>query len=273
MPIALPGRNCLLGSLVDSNFTCITSISEKEAIICTDTGAVCILDDSGGQQKLHLVRTFDFGICSVAVDFETSVVWFAGRGRSFKKCSIEELRDPVGRVTPSSPSPMRQAPRSKAPAVISMGVISSQMVTVDSTRAIRVCCLDKLQHCQIEGEADVSIPAHKSAVLGLGTLSVPNAYSSDFFTWSSVGEVGFWNLSGNRQATMNVELEQLTRHDDETNELKILRAIEALGMFVSGDKYGVLRFAQSQHLSYTDSRYADFGLGLSQGRAGGVCTK
>jgi hypothetical protein len=147
------------------------------------------------------------------------------------------------------------------------------MVTVDSTRAIRVCCLDKLQHCQIEGEADVSIPAHKSAVLGLGTLSVPNAYSSDFFTWSSVGEVGFWNLSGSRQATMNVELEQLTKHDDETNELKILRAMEGLGMFVSGDKYGVLRFAQSQPVSNIDGRCTDFVLGLSPGRVGSVCMK
>lgn len=242
-PVALSSRNCLLGDLVDSIFTCIASISETEAIVCTESGAVCLFDDTGGQQKLHLVKSFDFGVYSLAVDFESSDVWFGGRGRTLQKFSFEDLRSPIGRTSPSVPISPRQIQRLKAPAIVSMGIVSDQVITVDSTGAIRVCSLEDVDHGPIEEVAHISVPAHGDSVLGVGALNPTGLFSADIFTWSCDGAVSFWDLQGKCLATRQIELELLSRDDENPNELKILRAIGGTGMFVSGDKYGVLRYA------------------------------
>ncbi|KAL1954390.1 hypothetical protein VTO42DRAFT_1205 [Malbranchea cinnamomea] len=245
-PVALTARNCLLGDLVDSVFTCIGGISDREAIICSETGAVCLFDDTGGQQKLHHVKSLDFGIYSVAVDFESNVVWFGGHERTFLKCSIDDLRTSIGRTPTSSSFSSRRKLKPKLPAIISMGVVCSQIVTVDAAHAIRICSLDKLDQGPIEDNAHISMPAHEDAVLGLGPLGDPNIFSADFYTWSCGGMVCFWDLQGKCQAIKKVELEQVSRDDEDKNELKILRALDDLGMFVSGDRYGVLRTIKSQ---------------------------
>lgn len=262
-----------MGRLVDCVFTCIATISDKECIVCTDTGLVCILDDTGTQQKLLLVKSFDFGVSSVSMDSESGYVWFGGRDRTFRKYAVDELRGEISRETSPPRSPLRQAARSKAPAIVSMGIISAQMVTVDSTRAIRVCSLEKLEDGHIEDQADVCMPAHKDAVLGLGSLTTLNSFSADFFTWSCCGAVSFWDLQGKCKATKKIELEQPSRNDDDANELKILRAIEDMGVFVSGDRYGVLRFVYCPFPSpmlwlVSDSIFS----GLSRERTGNAPT-
>ena len=242
-PVALSARNCLLGDLVDSVFTCIASISDTEAVVCTESGAVCLFDDTGNQQKLYLVKILGFGIYSVAVDFEASEVWLGGRDRSFQNLSFDDLRSSLGRISPPAPISPRQIPKSKAPAIVSMGIISNQVITVDSTRAIRVCSLEEIDQGPIDEAAHISVPAHEDAVLGVGALKNPGSFSADIFTWSSDGVVSFWDLQGKCRATRQIEIELLSRDDENTNELKILRAVEDTAMFVSGDKYGVLRSA------------------------------
>ena len=251
-------------------FTCVASISDKECITSTDPGLICILDDTGAQQKLHLVKSLDFGVNSVSVDPGSGDVWFGGRDRTFRKCSIKQLREEVHRDSSPPPSPLLQASRSKAVAIVSMGIISAQMITVDSTRAIRVCSLEKLEDGHIEDQADVSMPAHKDAVLGLGSLTSSNTYSADFFTWSCYGAVSFWDLQGKCRATKTIELEQPSRNDDDANELKILRAIEDMGVFVSGDRYGVLRFVSLPMLFPRLWLVADFAFQGYQGRDMGM---
>ncbi|KAK2802666.1 hypothetical protein FQN50_007274 [Emmonsiellopsis sp. PD_5] len=243
MPKALSGRNCLLGSLGDSTFTCAASVSDNEAIVCSDTGMVCILDDTAGQQRLHFIKSLRFSVCSVAVDHDSGAVWFGGRGRKIERSSIEELRSLVTH-SPTFPGPDERdspIPRLKRPAIISMGILSTHMVTVDSTRAIRVCPLDHVGEDNVEALAKISMPAHRDAVLGLGAVKLPNLRDAEFFTWSSGGTVNFWSLQGKCRGTTKIELEQLTGNDDDKNELKVLRTTEDMKTFISGDKYGVIR--------------------------------
>ncbi|KAL1966114.1 hypothetical protein VTN77DRAFT_4862 [Rasamsonia byssochlamydoides] len=242
-PKALSGRNCVLGPLGDHTFTCIASISDCEAIICSDSGAVCFLDDTEGSQKLSCVKYLGFGITSVAVDSETGTVWLGGRGRRTQKLQIEELR---AMATSASLSPNGSnepgSPRGKLPAIISMGFLSTHMVTVDSTRAIHVCPMDALGGDDEPSLTEDLMPAHRDPVLGVGPLKMPNVHDADFFTWSCEGTVNFWSLQGKCQATRKIELEQLPASDDDApNELRVLRAIEDMESFVSGDRYGVLR--------------------------------
>lgn len=244
-PRALVGRNCLLGSLNEYTFTCVSAISDHEAIVCSDTGTICYLDDSKGQQKLQVVKTVPFAVLAITTDHDSGTVWLAGRDRVIQKFSISELK-------PSSPQPSQnftnigaqRFPNSKIkkPAVVSMGIFSNYMVAVDSTRAIRVCPLDRIGQGPIESLAETSIPAHRDAVLGVEAVKQPNAYDANFFTWSCCGTVNFWNLQGKRLAIMNVDLEQLPGNSEDQNELKVLRAAEGMNTFFSGDRFGVIRF-------------------------------
>ncbi|OJD17227.1 hypothetical protein AJ78_02664 [Emergomyces pasteurianus Ep9510] len=242
-PKALAGRNCLLGSLGDCTFTCVSSISDNEAIVCSDTGIVCILDDTSAQQKLLFVKSVSFGICSITVDHESGTVWLGGRDRIIQRSSIEELKSLLSQSPTYAAHDERfsPSPKTKRPAIISMGIFATHMVTVDSTRAIRVCPLDRVGQAHVDALAEISMPAHRDAVLGIGVLKPPKLHEADFFTWSSGGTVNFWTLQGRCRATRKVDLEQLPGNDDDKNELKILRNTTDMKKFISGDKYGVIR--------------------------------
>ncbi|PGH23467.1 hypothetical protein AJ80_02421 [Polytolypa hystricis UAMH7299] len=242
-PRALWGRNCLLGNLSENTFTCITSISDDRAIVCSETGAACILDDTNSQQKLVFVKNLGFNVCSIASDDDSGTVWFGGRDRIIEPRSLDEFRIQTLPTPKSLSSEDRHlpCPKVKKHAIIAMGVMSTHMVTVDSTRAIRVCPLDRVGTGNVENLSDTSKPAHRDAVMGIGSLSRPNVHDASFFTWSCGGTINFWNLQGKCRATMKAELEQLPSEDDGPNELKIMRATEDLKMFVSGDRYGVIR--------------------------------
>ncbi|KAK2758340.1 hypothetical protein FQN54_004188 [Arachnomyces sp. PD_36] len=251
-PRALAGRNCLLGSLNDNTFTCISSISDCEAIVCCDTGAVCLIDDTDGQQKLQLLQNVGFSVSSISVDFDSGTLWLGGRNKIIRKYSIEELKSSLT----SSPSPSvpqeRDTPSPKVrkkPAIISMALFSSHMVTVDATRAICISSrelLDQSESSECDFE-EVSMPAHRDAVLGVGALKLPNTHDANFFTWSCGGTVSFWNIQGKCRMTKKIELEQPASGDDEaSNELKILRTTDDMEFFISGDRYGVIRLIDAE---------------------------
>ncbi|EFE35844.1 WD repeat protein [Trichophyton benhamiae CBS 112371] len=244
LPVALSGRNCLLGNLHQSTFTCVSSISDTEAVICSDSGVVCFLDDSNNQQKLQYVKRFDIGVSSVVVDSNSGFIWFGGRSRQLEKCSIDEMRSsPM--ISPTSANIDTQpCPTPKKASIVSMGIIDTHMITVDSSRTLRICPLDPLSKDNIESVADVSVSAHRDSVLGISTVETPNSKSSDFFTWSCGGTVRFWNVNGTCCDTYKVDLEQISDEDEDANELKVLRATGGIKMFVSGDRYGVVRMVQ-----------------------------
>uniref|UniRef100_A0A093V2X6 Mitogen-activated protein kinase-binding protein 1 n=2 Tax=Talaromyces marneffei PM1 TaxID=1077442 RepID=A0A093V2X6_TALMA len=225
-PKALSGRNCLLGSLGEHTFTCIASVSDCEAIICTDSGAVCLLDDSEGNQKLTVVKHVPFGLTSAAVAPESGIVWLGGRGRKSLKLRMEDIREWTKVRSPSPTSP----------------------VDTLIPKAIHICPVDSFGNGDDEDVLrDSLVPAHRDQVLGVGPLKLPNVYKADFFTWSCEGSVNFWDMQGRCRASKKVELEQLAWGEDEVaNELKVLRVAEDANAFVSGDRYGVLRVLSAE---------------------------
>ncbi|KAJ5666369.1 uncharacterized protein N7477_008817 [Penicillium maclennaniae] len=241
-PKALSGRNCLLGPLGDSTFSCVGSISDQEAVVGTESGAVCLIDDREGSQKMTIVAQFGFAVTSLAVDFDRECVWLGGRGRRMQRLSFEAIRSP-----PMSPARVEKGvldKKNKAPSITCMGSLSSHLVTVEMTREIHIYPMDELRE---EGEQEQepganSMPAHRDPVLGVRRLKTPNAFSADFFSWSRNGSVNFWEAKGKCLQSKTVPFEQdLLIEDDIANELKVLRAGDNADWFVSGDKFGVLR--------------------------------
>lgn len=133
-----------------------------------------------------------------------------------------------------------------------MGSLSSHLVTVEASREIHIYPIEGLHDEDEQEHGDTSMPAHRDPVLGIRRLNAPN-FPASFFTWSRNGSVIFWDSLGRCLDFKTVVLEQNCEAEDVANELKVLRAPLEAGFFVSGDKYGVLRFVlpdplQSTHL-------------------------
>ncbi|KAJ5732153.1 hypothetical protein N7493_003634 [Penicillium malachiteum] len=243
-PKALSGRNCLLGALGDSTFSCVSSISDQEAVLGTESGAVCLLDDREGSQKLSVITQLNFGVTSLAVDFDRESIWLAGRGRKMQRLSFESLRNAPS-ATPMSPArSLKSAPdkQSKAPAITCMGSLCSHLVTVEATREIHIYPIDSLKEEGEQENGQTSMHAHRDPVLGIRRLTQPNEFGADFFSWSRSGCVNFWDSRGKCLFSQTVSLEQASAVDEDVaNEMKVLRAADKGAWFVSGDKFGVLK--------------------------------
>ncbi|KAI9934927.1 hypothetical protein MW887_000548 [Aspergillus wentii] len=248
-PKALSGRNCLLGSLGDNTFTCVASISENEAVLGTDSGTLCFLNDSEGSQKLSSVEFVGFTITSLAVDSDQASVWIGGRGKRMRRFSFEYLRSSSGSAPSSPGSTGRNSAEQKykGPSIACMGSLSSHLVTVDATSGIQLYPIDALDEDGEQSQAEKTIPAHGDSVLGIRPLQTPNSLNADFYTWSSNGSVNFWNTEGKCQESRIISFEQSSGNNDNVpNEMRTLHAVDDMECFVSGDKLGVLRVVSGQ---------------------------
>ncbi|KAB8254434.1 WD40-repeat-containing domain protein [Aspergillus pseudonomiae] len=244
-PRALSGRNCLLGSLAESTFTSVAMVSDREAVVGTDTGALCFLSDTEGSQKITLVENVGFSITSLMADSDRSCVWVGGRGRRMQRFPTEILRSSAAPLPPSLSETSSEEHKCKGPAITCMGSLTTHMVTVDTTRAIHIYPFDAMEDEQ--SHVETTMPAHQDAVLGIGPLKVPNDLEADFFTWSCRGTVNFWDTHGKCRASHVIPLEEVPGVDEETsNELRVVRASDSMDLFVSGDKFGVLRVLEGQ---------------------------
>lgn len=211
----------------------------------SESGAVCLIDDREGSQKLSVVTQAAFAVTSLAVDFDREVVWIGGRGRKIQRLSFDFIRSSSA-STPMSPARSEKSPvdkKSKVPAITCMGSLSSHLITVEATREIQIYTVNTLRdECEQE-HGETSMAAHRDPILGVRRLEAANAFSADFFSWSRSGTVNFWDIRGKRLRSNTIGLDlNFGVEDDVTNELKVLRAGSNAEWFVSGDKFGVLRF-------------------------------
>lgn len=235
----LVGRNVLLGPLVETTFTTLAAISEHKAIVCSEKGDVCLLDDTEGSKLVKLAST-GFNVTCIAIDREARRVRIGGRNGNRRSMSLDDLLSPS--TPPESPTPsiVESTASSEAGHICAMGYAAKSLVTVDSKHSIEISSPDS-------DDADPQMqntpfPAHGDSVLGVKLLSPENEMKAAFLTWSANGTVVFWDLEGSSKATLTVEVEQLPSSDDELpNQCQIVRPSKGAALLVTGDRYGVLR--------------------------------
>ncbi|KAI9880697.1 MAG: hypothetical protein M1830_001330 [Pleopsidium flavum] len=249
-PKILSGRNCLLGPLVEATFTCVASLSVDKAIVCSERGDVCLLDDSGKTQRLSRVADVGFSVHCMAIDGEgdSANAWFGGKHGIARAIALSELTRP--KTPPELPVSGANSPliyQGETPKrIVAMGCVGARLITVDSDHCITIAGITTTNGMITLSPGARELPAHRDAVNGVRSLCHPNEVQSDFFTWSAGGSVLLWSLDGQCKASLTVDLEQQSDNDNETcNELVVVRAPPAGEYFVSGDKYGVLRVTNS----------------------------
>ncbi|OWP02392.1 hypothetical protein B2J93_3180 [Marssonina coronariae] len=235
----LVGRNVLLGPLVDATFTTLAVISEHKAIVCSEKGEVCLLDDTEGSKIMKFAST-GFNITCIAVDTDSRQIRIGGKNGNVKSMSLDDLLNPT--TPPESPtlSIIGSNPSSEARHLCAMGYAARSLITVDSKHLIEISFpgtdnADPQVH-------NTPFPAHGDAVLGVLLLSPGNDMKADFLTWSANGTVVFWDLDGSSKTSITVEVEQLPSGEEEpVNQCQIVRASQGCSFLVTGDRYGVLR--------------------------------
>ena len=245
------GRNCLLGSLIDATFTCITSVSDSKAILCTADGIVCLLDDTEHAQRLRELYRCSFGIRCVTFDTRTGILYFAGDG-----CEVQSLSADWSNIPRERPTEGWQAlpgiivhdpwPLKISAGVVAIGSTASHLITLDSSHISTFHQKPDDDLKPPSTTATKTLRAHGSSALGVEALPQPNDYESDFFTWSTDGTILFWSYHGfctlvSRVPLMKANLD----HNSNSNELRVVKAWSSCGFFVAGDMVGNLWYFRS----------------------------
>jgi WD40 repeat protein len=238
----LPGRNCILESLKEATFTSVVAIAHNKAIVASDRGDICLIDDSESEHRFIKLTDAGFGVSSLAVDVKGRLHITGSQG-GLKTLNIMEI---TGRLTPPpSPPPRVESPTISVTGCNQIGVIAclkDYIITVDSQRAIRLSALCPSDDDAVVGDVVQTLPAHGDAVLGVNAgLVQPNVFDASYYTWAADGTIIFWR-QGSFRGSLRVPLEQLDDPDAVTNELRTVRVSSDGSFLVAGDKFGVLRF-------------------------------
>ncbi|GAB7337277.1 hypothetical protein MBLNU457_g2643t1 [Dothideomycetes sp. NU457] len=236
----LAGRNTLLNALLDETFISVSPISDTTAVICTEAGHVCLLDDTERQQTLRLATRLEAGI-SAATSSGSRDVFVAlsdGKYRVVSALEIERADTPAPESATSSP---KQARAMVANYGIALGLLPTVLVTVDKQRRIQL----RSRSHGVDEAASLStmktLTAHADPVLGVRSASGMPGLDMSFLTWSAGGIIMGWTQAGQPAWSMAAQLDQVNDMYDIANELKTVSAPFSASLVATGDRYGVLR--------------------------------
>jgi WD40 repeat protein len=235
----LAGRNTLLGDLLDATFTCVASFSETKAIVCTDGGDVCILDDEDKAQRLIRVANVNFSITAACVGPDDKII-ITGLDGSIEVFDLNELSRTF--ISTSMPPGSRASSKPSSSGFVAVGSVGDAIVTVDNSHGIQLRHISPKCHDEDPSHAVIQkLPAHSDAVLGVRAITAPNEQDIAFISWSANGTVIFWSSECQAKAMISVSMDQYVDVYNVVNELKTVVAFSDVSHAISGDKYGVLR--------------------------------
>ncbi|CAD0084116.1 unnamed protein product [Aureobasidium vineae] len=237
----LAGRNTLLGDLLDATFTCVASFSETKAIICTDGGDVCILDDEDKAQRLIRVANVDFSITAACLGPDNKII-ITGLDGSIEVLDLDQLSRTL--ISPNTPPGRKASAKPSNSGYVAVGSVGNAIVTVDNSHGIQLRHVSpKSRDDDPNHEVMRKLPAHSDAVLGVRAVTAPNEQDIAFITWSANGTIIFWSSECEAKARICVSMDQYVDMYNVVNELKTVVAFSDVSHAISGDKYGVLRIS------------------------------
>lgn len=231
-PRPLPGRNVLLGDLLDATFSC-AAVDGKRFIVCTEGGDVCTIDDDDKQMKLVKVLSLGFAIATITI--RGNVAYLGGKSGHFATLNVDGVLDGCA----ESLLTMAEA----SAGIIALGFLTDKLVIIDSTQSIDVWNPDYLPGQQAEAVAHIPIPGHGEPIGGVQALERPNKANAAFATWSSTGNVTFWDIEGQIKSSIEIPLDPAeTEADmDLVNQISCAQTTRTGRLVVTTDRFGILK--------------------------------
>ncbi|KAI0806380.1 WD40-repeat-containing domain protein [Xylaria sp. FL0064] len=231
----LPGRNVLLGNMIEATFSCAAAIDDTKAVICSETGDVCLLDDLGKQTKLtHLLES---GFVTTCVTVRNGLVYIGGKSGNLVTFDLESL------LKGSATCPQMTSEASTSVGVLALGFIKDNLVTIDSRHSIDIWNQDHIPETPRTEPVSTPIPGCGEAAMGIGGLSQSNVTDAQFYTWAQSGYVVLWSTDGTIKSTFQVPLDEACFGEEPelVNQMVTLRATTDGKFFIAGDKLGFVK--------------------------------
>ncbi|KAK7413072.1 hypothetical protein QQX98_008080 [Neonectria punicea] len=230
---ALPGRNILLGPLLETTFSCAAVVKDNSLIICSETGDICILDDDDRQMKLLKVLNLNFHITSITV--RDNVAYVGGKGGHFATLDVEAVLDCRAACVLDTTESSR--------GLIALGFLTDKLVTIDSRHSVDIWDSDHVPGKDDHAMSTIPIPGHGDPVTGIQVLQKPNDLDASFLTWTVSGNVKFWSLDGHVKTSIDVPIEMTEPENemDPINQVTYARTTSNGKLLVAADRLGVLR--------------------------------
>ncbi|KAI1418261.1 WD domain-containing protein [Hypoxylon sp. FL1857] len=244
----LPGRNVLLGNMIEATFSCAAAIDDTKAIICSETGDVCLFDDTDKQMKL--TNVLESGFVTTCVTIRGNVVYLGGKSGDLAILDLESFIKCDPNCLPTNVTSFG--------GLFAMGFLDENMVTIDAKHSINIWGLDDSRGKIDLKSHPIQIPGHQDPVLGVEALKRPNAPGADFYSWSGSGQVILWDTDGKIKSSFRVPLEEACVDDEPNivNQLTLVRATEGGQFFVTGDKLGIVKIIEFSTLQCVSSMKA-----------------
>ena len=250
-PKPLVGRNCILGPLADAIFTCICPVSDCKAVICTEGGGICFLEEDGQTSTVSLIGSTSFGISCCAFDQERHLIWIGGiRGES----SLYSLRRGLSSSNPykDSPTPFELQLQTKYESGLIAGGISSQcLVTIEKNHSINVYSSMFHKAAVASRMDEKTSKSHQHTILGIHVLSTSHGDAPKILTWSAEGNIMIWSLAGLLHQTQHIELRCTKPRVGP--KLRVLELVSHQKIIVSGDNAGVVRVTENMYDYHLDT--------------------
>ncbi|KAI1288284.1 WD40-repeat-containing domain protein [Xylaria venustula] len=239
----LPGRNVLLGNMIEATFSCAAAIDDTKAIICSETGDVCLLEDIGKQTKLtHLLES---GFVTTCVAIHNGLVYVGGKSGNLVALDLESLLKGSATMTTEAPTSV---------GVLALGFLQNRLVTIDTKRSIDIWNQDLTPGTSRTESVSTPIPGCGDAAMGIGSLSQSSLTGAQFYTWSPSGYVILWSTDGRIKSSFQVPLDEAYFEEEPEliNQMTTIRATTDGKFFIAGDKLGfvkVIDFATKECVS------------------------
>ncbi|KAM0714446.1 hypothetical protein Q7P37_010233 [Cladosporium fusiforme] len=232
----LAGKNTLLGDLLECNFVAVLPLPNNEAIVCAETGEICLLNDKDKAQSLTLLVNAGFVISAARLDNSGSLQVLGQEG-CLKTLTPEEYSQPQrppSRSRRQTTLPIRPA-LSVLSTIVATAALGSIIVELDSERVLTLRNQDDQSFTQLA--------AHREAVQGVKLCRSDSMPSTRFLTFSANGLIQLWDTDGGLDAFLNVPVPPAPSAQSPPNELKSVVPFLGGARLASGDKYGVLSIA------------------------------
>lgn len=235
----LSGHNCLLGSLLDKTFTAVIAIADVRAVVCSEDGDICLLENEEAKGHLSFVGHAGFPV-STATLLAPSLLLVGGQNGKMKLFGLQRLLVTLGNgETWNHDQGIEVAVGQTTNAIVAMAFLGSDVVVLDNKRTFQTLS------CNPSGGFDSqarTIAAHGGTPAGVLAITYPNTLGFVFMTWALDGTVLFWDQAGNLKNQMIVSLNHGEMDaSGYTNELRVVRLNDTCVKVFSGDRQGVLR--------------------------------
>lgn len=229
----LPGRNVLLGGLLDATFTC-AAVDGNRLLVCTEAGDVCIMDDDDRQMKLAKAVTLNFAITTITI--RGDVAYVGGKDGSFATLDVLAVMDAGGEncVLSAATAPT---------GMLALGFLNDNLVTIDSKQSIDVWSRDHLPGQKQDAIAHIPIPGHGESIDGIHPLRRPNKPNASFITWSGSGNVTFWDTEGRQKMSVDVPIDavEIDSEMGVSNQVTCVETLRNGKQLIVGDRLGILK--------------------------------